>query len=169
MPINKLKLQNFTIKLFSVLGFLVSLYSYYVEMKVEHDKNYIALCDISEHISCSKAFNSHYGRGFGILNDIFGEGSILDQPNSLYGMFAYFGMFLLALTDRIKMSRVFLNVTVMCNVMSVYLGYILIFILKDFCVICVSTYVINFVLVVAAYKKYHHLISLSHEHDRKNQ
>lgn len=36
----------------------LSLYSYYVEMKLHEDESYEAMCDISEQISCSKVFTS---------------------------------------------------------------------------------------------------------------
>lgn len=37
---------------------------------------------------------------------------------------------------------------IMANIGSVYLGYILYFILEDVCVVCVSTYIVNFVLLM---------------------
>ena len=40
--------------------------------------------------------------------------------------------------------------SIAANFGSVYLGYILLFILKDFCLVCVSTYVVNFLLLVAS-------------------
>jgi vitamin-K-epoxide reductase (warfarin-sensitive) len=39
-------------------GLGVSYYAYVVEMTKEHDANYVAMCDISEHMSCSKVFMS---------------------------------------------------------------------------------------------------------------
>ena len=36
----------------------------------------------------------------------------------------------------------------------VYLAYILIYVLNDFCVVCVSTYVINFALIIFSFMKY---------------
>lgn len=36
----------------------LSLYSYYVETKLEEDEDYEAICDISEQMSCSKVFSS---------------------------------------------------------------------------------------------------------------
>ena len=43
---------------------------------------------------------------------------------------------------------------VMANCGSVYLAYILYFVLNDFCIVCVSTYVINFVLLLTVISKY---------------
>jgi len=39
-------------------GMGLSYYSYVVEMAKEHDDKYVAMCDINEHMSCSKAFMS---------------------------------------------------------------------------------------------------------------
>lgn len=41
-----------------MIGAGLSLYSYYVEMKLDEDGSYEAMCDISEQISCSKVFKS---------------------------------------------------------------------------------------------------------------
>lgn len=34
-----------------------------------------------------------------------------------------------------------------------YLGYLLLYVLKDFCVVCVSTYFVNAAITVLVYKK----------------
>ena len=36
----------------------------------------------------------------------------------------------------------------MANIGSVYLGYILYFVLEDICVVCISTYVVNLILLI---------------------
>ncbi|KAG8509956.1 Vitamin K epoxide reductase complex subunit 1-like protein 1 [Galemys pyrenaicus] len=36
---------------------------------------------------------------------------------------------------------------------SLYLAYILYFVLKEFCIICVITYVLNFILLIINYKR----------------
>lgn len=72
-----------------MIGVLFSIYALNIEMHAESDSSYEALCDISEHVSCTKVFTSKYGKGFGIIGPIFGEKSILNQPNPLYGIFFY--------------------------------------------------------------------------------
>ena len=43
-----------------VLGILLSIYAYHVETNIHSDPSFRALCDISEHMSCSKVFSSRY-------------------------------------------------------------------------------------------------------------
>lgn len=52
------------------------------------------------------------------------------------------------------MAALFLMTTSILSVMgSLYLGYILYFVLKDFCVICITTYALNFILFILNYKR----------------
>ncbi len=39
----------------------------------EEDPSYTPLCDIDESVSCSVAFNSTYGKGFGFIDKIVGQ------------------------------------------------------------------------------------------------
>lgn len=41
-----------------IVGFAVSYYAYSIEVAKENDNLYEAMCDISEHVSCTKAFFS---------------------------------------------------------------------------------------------------------------
>lgn len=43
-----------------VAGIALSVYALHVEISKEHNKEYKALCDINEHMSCSKVFSSKY-------------------------------------------------------------------------------------------------------------
>jgi vitamin-K-epoxide reductase (warfarin-sensitive) len=52
------------------------------------------------------------------------------------------------------MAALILMTTSILSVMgSMYLGYILYFVLEDFCVNCVTTYVLNFILFLLNYKR----------------
>lgn len=53
-----LKAINIVIVVSSVIGLLLSYYAFYVETSKEHDDSYKAMCDISDHMSCSKVFTS---------------------------------------------------------------------------------------------------------------
>ncbi|XP_052454572.1 vitamin K epoxide reductase complex subunit 1-like protein 1 [Carassius gibelio] len=134
-------------------GILLSLYAFHVEREKTRDANYRAMCDLSSSISCSKVFTSRWGRGFGLLGTIFGNDSAVNQPNSVYGILFYIFQLLLGLTAS-AMAALILMTTSIASVMgSLYLGYILYFVLKDFCLICITTYALNFILFVLNYKR----------------
>ncbi|MBN3313063.1 VKORL protein, partial [Atractosteus spatula] len=87
-----------------VLGILLSFYAFHVETEKARDPNYLAMCDVSDSVSCSKVFTSRWGRGFGLLGSIFGKNSAMNQPNSVYGLMFYVFQLLLALHRSIKAS-----------------------------------------------------------------
>ena len=43
---------------------------------------------------------------------------------------------------------------ILANVGSIYLASILMFVLHDFCIVCVTTYIVNFILLIACTQKY---------------
>ncbi|KAF7255415.1 hypothetical protein EG68_07109 [Paragonimus skrjabini miyazakii] len=79
----------------SSLGCLLCIYTLYVEYSVETDSNYRALCDVSEHISCSKVLTSPFAKGFGLVQSNF---RLLHQRNPIYGLGFYIILMLLART-----------------------------------------------------------------------
>ncbi|XP_049799201.1 vitamin K epoxide reductase complex subunit 1 [Schistocerca nitens] len=131
-----------------VLGMGLSYYAYVVETSKEADANYQPACDISEHMSCSKAFMSEFGKGFGIVHRTLGKDSALHVSNGLIGMFFYSVFAALSFTSSVVASRIQLFMAVLSNFGSVYLAYVLYFILYDFCVICVTTYIVNLVNLI---------------------
>jgi vitamin-K-epoxide reductase (warfarin-sensitive) len=92
-----LEKANFYIRVASIVGLVTALYSYYVKIKFNRDpKNYTALCDFNEHMSCSRVVSSKYGRGFGIVGKILGEQSALNISNSILGSIFYLVQFALS-------------------------------------------------------------------------
>jgi len=127
-------------------GIALSAYAYYVEFKYHESEEYVPACDISEDISCSVVFTSEWGTGFGLVSKYLGSDHPLNKPNSLYGIAFYSLMLLLSLINRKFIARIQTMLSVGSLVVSCYLGYILYFILKDLCVVCVATYAVNFLL-----------------------
>ncbi|XP_010865864.1 vitamin K epoxide reductase complex subunit 1-like protein 1 [Esox lucius] len=136
-----------------VLGILLSVYAFHVETEKSRDSNYRALCDISNSISCSKVFTSRWGRGFGLLGSIFGNDSAMNQPNSVYGILFYVFQLLLGITVSAMAALILMTTSILSVMGSLYLGYILYFVLKDFCILCVTTYALNFILLMLNYKR----------------
>ncbi|XP_064613124.1 vitamin K epoxide reductase complex subunit 1-like protein 1 [Liolophura sinensis] len=145
--------------LLCAIGIFASLYAYHVEVSKERDGSYKAMCDISAYISCSKVFTSRYGRGFGILDRFVAKDSIINQPNSVFGLAFYTFHVSLAFSQTPASAAVQIGFSVVANLGSIYLAYILYFILQDFCVVCVSMYVINALILATSIIKFKILVN----------
>ncbi|XP_065173512.1 vitamin K epoxide reductase complex subunit 1-like protein 1 [Atheta coriaria] len=135
---------NFLLTFSCFCGLALSIYAYTVELQASVNENYEAMCDISEHMSCSKVFTSQYGKGFGFIGKLLGEKSPLNVPNSLVGIMAYSLLATLAQSNSLFITKMSYVLVLVSNLFSLYFAYILYFVLYDFCVVCVSTYVVNF-------------------------
>ena len=141
----------------AIIGLILSIYSLHVDIQLLEDKNFKALCDISEHISCSKVFQSKYGHGFGFGEKILGKDSITDLPNPVYGIGFYGTIILLCLFRyNVKAAALLTFLSTLSCVMSIYLAGIL-YLLSDICVVCIATYVVNFLLMYLNFKRYNDL------------
>ncbi|XP_063974932.1 vitamin K epoxide reductase complex subunit 1 [Diachasmimorpha longicaudata] len=145
---NRLHKLNTGLVTSCVVGLALSYYSYVVETAKEQDENYEAMCDISEHISCSKAFMSEYGKGFGLIP----ETSILYMPNCLYGLGFYAVIAIISVFNKLSYTIILLTLSTVSCLSSVYLAWVL-YILNSVCVVCVSTYIVNAVILVLSYRK----------------
>ena len=138
----------------AIFGLLLSVYALYVEHKAVEFPGYKAACDIETiGVSCSKVFTSKYGR----MMSYFGfveEGSDLDQPNAVLGILFYGITFILPyltfIPDFVRKLGMFLASCVSCA-SSAWLGYILVYVLEDICLVCVSTYVVNSIILALSF------------------
>ena len=129
--------MKYSLLLISLIGFLLSLYAIYVERMVKYDKNYKAICDISEKISCSKAFASGYGKiFFGISNGIIGT--------IFYALIAALNFY--------GLTNFIFYLSVLSVIGSIYLAYILNFKVKTICLVCYSIYIINILLLIFSFR-----------------
>jgi vitamin-K-epoxide reductase (warfarin-sensitive) len=131
------------IALLGVLGVLATLYAISVEKN--NDAKQKALCDINEHMSCSRVLKSPYARMVGM---IFGlnKNHPLNVPNTYYGLLFYVAIILYSFYPftLIPFREVMLLFAASGSILASFgLACILYFKLKDFCVVCVTTYVIN--------------------------
>ena len=124
------------IQITAFIGLLLSVYTLYVEKKTEKSASYKAACDISDKISCTKAFKSKYSRFAGL-------------SNALYGLFLY--LFILILTFY-NNEKIIFFISTFAVLGSIYLAYISYFKLKNLCLVCTSIYLVNFLLLVFSYK-----------------
>ncbi|XP_068228907.1 vitamin K epoxide reductase complex subunit 1-like protein 1 [Palaemon carinicauda] len=151
--VRELKRLRLFMHLLSGIGIMLSLYALYVEVSKESDGNYQAMCDISPSISCSKVFTSKYGRGFGIIGGLLGHDHILNQPNSIPGILFYVLIVVTGEIKNLRAAKVQKILLFFSNFMSLYLAYLLYFVLHDFCIVCVSTYIINLLLTLCGFRR----------------
>ncbi|KAL2720639.1 vitamin K epoxide reductase complex subunit 1-like [Vespula squamosa] len=150
MPITPESLRNVStgLILMCIIGTVLSYYAYIVETTKENDESYEALCDINEHISCSRVLTSEYGKGFGLIPN----NSILYFPNSLYGLGFYLLITGLSILNDHSSVFTIIFLGILSNIASIYLAYIL-YLLKDICIICISSYIVNALILILAFKK----------------
>ena len=119
----------------AIIGFLLSVYFIYVKDKIKSKKKYKALCDITENISCSKAAKSSYSQIFVI-------------PNAFLGIIFYSFVFIFSLFG---FNLYIFILSVLASLLSIYLIF-LSFKFKIACPVCISTYIINFLILYISYK-----------------
>ncbi|CAF1000864.1 unnamed protein product [Didymodactylos carnosus] len=133
----------------SIIGILLSLYAFYVEQNKKRDPNYKAACDFGSRASCSRVLTSKYGTGFGIIEGILGKDSVLNQADSVFAILFYLLSIILNMSKNSKIiAKIRVILSLITNLGSIYLGYILYFILNDICVVCGSMYIVNFLLLI---------------------
>lgn len=162
-----------------LLGIALSVYSLYVEYKIEEDPSYEPACNINLDIqnvfkmeaNCADVLTSDYGRGmFGLVDksrtDLFKFNPTLDKyanqaktfiaelKNPVSGIFFYVVMMFLGSHWDCPQAASYSKwgAIVSCMV-SAYLAYILTFIITDICVVCISIYICNIGLWYISYKR----------------
>ncbi|KAK6321908.1 hypothetical protein J4Q44_G00067000 [Coregonus suidteri] len=64
--------------------------------------------------------------------------------------FILFFQLLLGITVSAMAALILMTTSILSVMGSLYLGYILYFVLKDFCIICITTYALNFILFLCS-------------------
>lgn len=123
-------------QLLNIAGLLISSYAYYVRYKVLKSSSYSPICDISEKISCSKAFGSKFSKTLGI-------------PNPLLGIIYYIIIFILSLFEFFLQYIFYL--TILPFLFSMFLAYISYFCQRNFCIVCTFTYILNIALTYISF------------------
>ncbi|EHB14287.1 Vitamin K epoxide reductase complex subunit 1 [Heterocephalus glaber] len=137
-----------------VAGLVLSFYALHVKVARARDPDYRALCDVGTAISCSRVFSSRWGRGFGLVEHVLGADSILNQSNSVFGCIFYSLQLLLG-SLRGRWASVLLVLSSLVSLAgSIYLAWILFFVLYDFCVVCITTYAVNVGLMWLSFREF---------------
>mmetsp|Transcript_10695 Transcript_10695/g.19863 ORF Transcript_10695/g.19863 Transcript_10695/m.19863 type:complete len:139 (+) Transcript_10695:324-740(+) len=120
-------------------------------MKIGEDSDYIAMCDMSEKVSCSAVISSEYSKLFSHMG-LVPKDSMLDVPNAYYGVVFYSAMLVLYIfSSRIPYAKTLaLLASLASAVMSVSLYYIMVYILDDICVVCMCTHACNAIVLAVA-------------------
>lgn len=141
--------------LFCGLGILVSAYALYVETRKHRDNTYKAACDLGENMSCSRVLTSSYSKGFGVVEILLGKEHFLNMPNCILGIVFYSMQFVLGMLWFSWVPAMLFMTSVVSCVGSAYLAFVLCFVLKDLCLVCMATYVINGMLMYLNYQRYY--------------
>jgi vitamin-K-epoxide reductase (warfarin-sensitive) len=124
-----------TVIIICVVGLIISVYGIFVERKIQQDALYKPACDISDRISCSKAFLSPYGKMLGISNI---------WASALY----YLLILAVAAMNYATIAMLISGAGILA---TCYFAYILYFKVQSLCPICTSLYATNIALAIACY------------------
>ena len=136
------------------LGILVAGYALHVEAMLVEIPGYQPSCDISSlQMSCSKVFNSKYAK---ILSywGLVERGSALDLSLPQFALLYFFACLFLPISVRRVPQTKFMwrLLSYVVVVFNLYLAYILKFKLGEFCIVCVTNYVINAGVLITTHK-----------------
>ncbi|EDW91874.1 vitamin K epoxide reductase complex subunit 1 [Drosophila yakuba] len=135
-----------------VCGLAVSVYSLYVKMKLKEDENYRPMCDVNDNMSCSLVFKSGYGDGFGL-----GNITQVNAPNGAIGCIFYVLYFLSSFFYHRWLCLAQLIICTLTLLLCVYLGFLLLFVFYDCCLVCVTIYFIHTWLFQEVLRRYRRL------------
>lgn len=134
-----------------LFGLVASTYAVYLERNAGNE-GFNPFCNLGEGRNCLTAVTSEYShllRHFGVVQ----AGSLWDVSNAVIGLL-YYGTILgypLRPYAHFFRRNVYLVLSLFASVTSLYLGCILFFVLKDLCVVCITTHVVNFLISLGFY------------------
>ncbi|XP_053789191.1 vitamin K epoxide reductase complex subunit 1 [Vidua chalybeata] len=130
-----------------VAGAALSVYALHVEHEAARDPSYRAACDLGPSVSCTRVFSSRWGRGLGLVEPVLGGDSALNVPNGAIGLLFYLLQGLLGASRGRVAAATLLASSAVSALASLWLGAVLLFGLRDLCVVCLSTYGVNLALL----------------------
>lgn len=142
------------ISVLGIVGVAISLYAIYVEHSSRKlGKKFVAVCDMNESASCSLVLTSAYSR----LGEVYlglSKDSMFNLPNTYYGLLFYIAVTvypvypftLIPFREVLFFGASLLSIGICC-----LLAWILYFKLKNFCGVCVASYIVNMFILYQAY------------------
>nr|UVZ36594.1 Vitamin K epoxide reductase complex subunit 1 [Rattus tiomanicus] len=134
-------------------GLALSLYALHVKAARARNEDYRALCDVGTAISCSRVFSFRGRRAFALV----AYGPTYDASINLSHIRLSCNVYteeLLLGCLRGRWASILLILSSLVSVAgSLYLAWILFFVLYDFCIVCITTYAINAGLMLLSFQK----------------
>ncbi|XP_054035318.1 vitamin K epoxide reductase complex subunit 1-like [Dryobates pubescens] len=139
------------------VGVALSLYALHVERAHARDPAYRAACDLAPAVSCTRVFASRWGRGLGLVELLLGRESFANLPNSALGVLFYLLQGLLGALPGRGAAALLLGSSVASLLASAWLAAILAFGLRDLCVVCLGSYLLNGLLLALNWQRWRRL------------
>ncbi|XP_029863039.1 vitamin K epoxide reductase complex subunit 1-like [Aquila chrysaetos chrysaetos] len=141
-------------------GAALSLYALHVERAHARDPSYRAACDLGPAVSCTRVFASRWGRGLGLVEVVAGrDNAVASFPNGpILGRVhtAARALVVGAVPGRVTAAAL-LGTSVASAMASLWLAGVLAFGLWDFCLVCITTYVLNGFLLALNWRRWRRL------------
>jgi len=135
------------ISILCLLGVVCSYYAMKIENAMPRTKQ---MCDINESIGCTIVLTSKYAHLMRLFFNLE-KGSIFDKSNAFYGLCFYTALFIVYWIPLPYHGLIFFLMTLPSIAASCGLAWILYKYLQMLCLICVTTYIINFALMFVAF------------------
>lgn len=140
---------------FAITGLVLTLYTIYVEKRHSRDKNYKAVCDINNRISCSYVISSEYAKLVGKMFRL-SDDSVFNVPNTYYGTLFFIAVILYNIYPFTLIpyrEYMLLTASVLSLIVCVVLAYVMHYRLKKYCLMCIVTYFTNIGIFFYALKE----------------
>ncbi|NWS65341.1 VKORL protein, partial [Chunga burmeisteri] len=98
-----------------------------------------------------------WGRGLGLVEGLLGRDSVANVPNGAIGVLFYLLQGVLGAVPGRRAAAVLLGTAVASVVASLWLAGVLAFGLRDFCLVCITTYLLNGLLLVLNWRRWRRL------------
>jgi len=143
------------ISLLGLLGVGISAYAIYVEKNARKTKKRTALCDVNDGMSCSLVLTSDYAK----LGEVYlglSKDNPFNVPNTYYGFLFYVAVTIYPLWPFTLIpfrEALLFGASILSIGICVLLAWILYFKLRNFCTVCVASWIVNSLILYQAYKQ----------------